>query len=479
MKAAEEALFATGAEAEPLMDKAGLGCARAIHQFFPKPGNATLYIGKGHNGGDAAVIGRHLREAGWAVESRLVGALEDLAPLTQKKMAELDATPVPPVRNLENQVHLQVDGLLGIGASGALRGSLAPLATEMNENRRRGKAVTVAVDIPSGIDGDSGEPYDGAVMADFTLTIAHTKAGLVADAAIDHVGRLALIPLPEIVANAGDPSRTSLHAPDLTFKMAPAAFSTHKGRAGRVSIIAGSPGFAGAAVLCGLGALRAGGGLVSIFCDSDVLPLVAAKAPPEIMVRHLATEIDRDAIAIGPGLGADPPSQLIDLIWNDPSPMVVDADALNAVARNRDRMDELPPNRLFTPHPGEMRRLAPDLEGNRGEIANAFVERYGLKLLFKGARTAIAAPNRPLALNTTGNPGMASGGMGDVLTGVCAALAARGIDLYDAACLGSWLLGRSAEILVWERGYAPEGVSAGLVAETLPFAVASLRRQDF
>ncbi|MEM1294746.1 MAG: NAD(P)H-hydrate epimerase, partial [Verrucomicrobiota bacterium] len=146
MKAAEEALFATGVEAEPLMEKAGLGCARAIHQFFPKPGKATLFIGKGHNGGDAAVIGRHLRTAGWSVESRLGGAETDLAPLTRKKLAELDATSQPLVRELENPVQLQVDGLLGIGASGALRGSLNGLAAEMNENRLSGKAVTVAID---------------------------------------------------------------------------------------------------------------------------------------------------------------------------------------------------------------------------------------------------------------------------------------------------------------------------------------------
>lgn len=479
MKAAEDALFATGVEAEPLMEKAGLGCARAIHQFFPNPGKATLFIGKGHNGGDAAVIGRHLRNAGWAVEVRLAGTAEELAPLTRKKLVELEETPQPADRVLDNSVCVQIDGLLGIGARGGIRETLGGLAREMNEKRLSGKAVTVAVDIPSGVDGDSGEPYAGAVMADFTFTIAFVKSGLLADAAIDHVGRLALIPLPEIVTKSGDSSRVSLHAPELTFKAPPSAFSTHKGQAGRVSIIAGSPGFAGAAVLCGLGALRAGGGLVSIFCDSDVLPLIAAKAPPEIMVRHLATEIESDAIAIGPGLGAEPPSQVIDLIWSDPRPMVVDADALNAVARQRAKMDAIPPNRLFTPHPGEMKRLAADLSGDRTLIAKEFVDRNRLKLLFKGSRTVIAAPNRPIALNSTGNPGMASGGMGDVLTGICAALAARGIDLYDAACLGSWMLGRAAEILVWERGYAPEGFSAGLVAETLPFAIASLRRQDY
>ncbi len=480
MKSAEDALFATGVEAEPLMERAGLGCARAIRRFFPNPGRATLFVGKGHNGGDALVAGRHLRKAGWLVETRLAAEPGDLAPLTQKKLAEFTAVPSPEA-DLGNLAHVQIDGLLGIGAKGPLRGNLAPLAAEMNENRAFGRAATVAIDIPSGLDGDSGEPYDGAVVADFTLTIAHVKAGLLADSAIDHVGRLALIPLPEIVAAEGDDSRQTLHAPGLAPKIAPAAFSTHKGQAGRVAIIAGSPGFAGAAVLSALGALRAGGGLVTILCDPAVIPLIAAKAPPEVMVRPSTAEIEPDAIAIGPGLGAEPPAAaaVIGKIATAPQPTVVDADALNALARDPKILAQLPQNRLLTPHPGEMSRLAPDLAGTRLEIAQTFVQRHPATLLFKGARTIIAAPDRPAAFNTTGNPGMASGGMGDVLTGVCAAFAARGIGLYDAACLGSWLMGRAAEILVWERGCAPEGVSAERVANALPNAVTSVRRGDF
>ena len=478
MKAAEDALFATGVEAEPLMERAGLGCAEAICQFFPKSGRATLFVGKGHNGGDALVAGRHLRKAGWQVETRLAGEIAELASLTQKKLAEFQAAPASEPC-FGACAHVQVDGLLGIGAKGPLRGNLAPLAAGMNENRASGRAATAAIDIPSGLDGDTGEPYEGAVAADFTLTISHVKAGLLADSAIDHVGRLALIPLPEIVAGEGDDSRQTLHAPGLAPKFAPPAFSTHKGQAGRVAVIAGSPGFAGAAVLCALGALRAGGGLVTILCDPDVIPLIAAKAPPEVMVRPLGTEIDPDAIAIGPGLGSDPPAVVLEQIVNAPQPAIIDADALNALARDPAKLDAMPENRLLTPHPGEMSRLAPDLAGSRLEIAQTFVQRRPATLLFKGARTIIAAPNRPTAYNTTGNPGMASGGMGDVLTGVCAALAARGIELYNAACLGSWLMGRAAEILVWERGHAPEGISAAQVAGALPQAITSLRRQEF
>ncbi len=479
MKAAEDALFATGVEAEPLMEKAGWGCVEAIRQFFPRPGQAILFVGPGHNGGDALVVGRHLREAGWLVEARVATATEKLADLTRKKLAEFEATPNSSSNRATRGARIQVDGLLGIGARGALRGDVAPLAGTMNANRATGLSTTFAVDIPSGVDGNTGEPYGGAVLADFTLAIGEVKAGLLADAGINHVGRLVRIPLPEIVPLQGDSSQFSLQATELAARLPPLPFSTHKGQAGRIAIYAGSPGYAGAAVLCGLGALRAGGGLVSLLCDPEIQGLIAAKAAPEIMVRDVHSDVTPDAIAIGPGLGPDPPSGLIDRIREDSCPMVVDADALNALAQNPDGGFTMPSNRLVTPHPGEFRRLAPDMEGSRSELARAFVERHSVTLLLKGARTIIAAPERPLAFNSTGNPGMATGGIGDVLTGVCVALAARGLELYDAACVGSWLIGRAAEILVWEDGLAPEGISAGAIAEKLPFAIQGLRREDF
>ncbi|MEM7011974.1 MAG: NAD(P)H-hydrate dehydratase [Verrucomicrobiota bacterium] len=479
MKAAEDALFATGVEAEGLMDKAGQGCAEAIRQFFPKPAEAILFVGKGHNGGDAFVIGRQLRLAGWRVSAQLAVSREELAPLTRKKLAEFETTPEP--RKPAAAGLMLVDGLLGIGASGSPRGSLGELADEMNRLRVVRAATCFAVDIPSGVDGDSGEPYEGAVIADVTLAISHVKSGLLDDRAIDHVGRLALIPLPELTSDEGDQTRVSLHSDQLSQILSPAPFSTHKSAAGRVGIIAGARGFTGAAILTGLGALRSGGGLITLYAREDYYDLLAAKAPPEIMVKPIRTlaeiaDDDLHAIAIGPGLTTEHSDEVVDFIQKDPRPMIVDADALNCIAQTPGALESLPHNRLLTPHPGEMKRLFPAAAGTRLETAREFVARHPNTLLYKGARTIIAAPEEKTAYNTTGQPGMATGGIGDALTGVCAALVARGTSLFDAACLGSWLIGRAAEIHRWENGQSPEGLAASDVAQLLPTAMQSLRQ---
>lgn len=483
MKAAEEALFATGASAESLMEKAGRGCAEAIARFFPDPAEAILFVGKGHNGGDAFVLGRHLREAGWRVSHRLSGPREELAPLTRKKLSEFESTPQTAAAGLAPRPLVLVDGLLGIGASGSPRGGLRALAEEMNALRVSRAATCVAIDIPSGVDGDTGEPYEGAVVADVTLAISHVKTGLLADRAIDHVGRLALIPLPEIVSGEGDSSRRTLHPANLRTLLPPAPFTLHKASAGRVGIIAGARGFTGAAILASRGALRAGGGLVTLYAREEVYPILAAKAPPEVMVKPIGSLVEiasdqLDAIAIGPGLTTANSAEIVDLILTDPRPMIVDADALNCLALTPGALERLPASsRLLTPHPGEMAWLFPAAAGleSRLEIARTFVQRHPVTLLFKGSRTLIAAPDRPTSFNTTGHPGMATGGIGDVLTGVCAAFAARGLGLYDSACLGSWLIGRAAEIWRWNLGQAPEGLAAGDVAARVPAAIRDLR----
>ncbi|MFT5468976.1 MAG: hydroxyethylthiazole kinase-like uncharacterized protein yjeF [Verrucomicrobiales bacterium] len=482
MKEAEDALFATGVSAESLMEVAGRGCAEAIQQFFPRSSEAILYLGKGHNAGDALVVGRLLRKAGWNVSARLSGGREDLAALTRKKLSEFESTPNSAPAAADSLV--LVDGLLGIGAKGAARGGLRVLADEMNEFRVTRGATCFAIDIPSGVDGDTGEAYEGAVIADVSLAISHVKSGLLDDRAIDHVGRLALIPLPGLTSEVGDSSRFTLHSDELRSWLPTPPFSFHKSAAGRVGIIAGARGFTGAAILAATGALRAGGGLVTLYVREEIYASAAAKAPAEVMVKSFGSlaDISDDqlhAIAIGPGLTTKFAAELVDFVQNDPRPMIVDADALNCVAQTPGALENLPRNRLLTPHPGEMVRLFPESSaiGNRLSIARLFVEKVQTTLLYKGSRTIIEDPDpaTPTAYNTTGQPGMATGGIGDVLTGICAALAARGLSLYQSACLGSWLIGRAAEIQRWEFGQAPEGLTAGDVAQQLPAAIASLR----
>lgn len=483
MSEAERRFFAGGVSPEPYMDEAGKRCAAAILAFFPDPGRAELFCGKGNNAGDALVVGRWLRRRGWQVVAHFSHGPEGLSELARKKLAEFEAEAVPsPGKDaLEPTPLVLIDGLVGIGARGELKGEILTLAERLNAVRLAENAICFSIDLPSGLDADTGRPGKGAVVADFTLSITAAKTGFAADSAIRHVGRLVEIPL-DIPVESGDPSKRFLFPSNLRPRLPRRPFDLHKGLAGRVAIVAGSRGFSGAAVLSALGASRGGAGLVVVHVPESIYPIVAAQAPPEVMVRPFASAEDlagspADVLAIGPGLGAVPAPGLLEFLRDDPRPVVIDADALNALAREPEIFSELPPNRLLTPHPGELARLAGAgvSVGERGEVARRCAEAWGVSLLFKGARTVVASPGRPLEWNTTGHPGMASGGMGDVLTGLCAALAGQGLSLHDAACLGSWLLGRAAELAVVRGRLAPESVSAPDVADHLGGALRDLR----
>lgn len=486
---AEQRLFDAGVEAEALMECAGSGCARAIRQFFPTPGRAMLFVGKGNNGGDALVIGRELRKAGWKIEARFASGPEEMTDLSRKKRAELGETSP----SEESAPFVLIDGLLGIGARGPLRGRIAELAAEMNALRAAEHAITFAVDLPSGLDGDTGEPHAGAVVADVTLTISAVKSGLVADRALDHVGRLTLIPMPDIAGaiDGGDIDH-GMFVTDtmwLRTRLPGRLFSHHKGQAGRVAIVAGSRGLTGAARLCAMGALRGGAGLVTVFVPESIYPIIAAAAPAEAMVRPFAgykevRGFSADVIAVGPGLGPEPFDEagMLALMTDDPRPIVIDADALNLLSRARQPIDRFQPAgpRLLTPHPGEMARLlGAGASGERRSVAREFVDRLGLTLLYKGARTVIADRNQPLAINPTGHPALATGGVGDVLTGLCAALIDQGLPPFEAAAMGSWLIGRAAEIALARGEESAESLTAGVVAQYLGQAFQSIRAGDF
>lgn len=492
MKQAEDRLFATGVLAEGLMEKAGLGCAQAIMQFFPLWGRATLFIGKGNNGGDALVVGRHLRAQGWRVEAILSGEPSEMTELAAKKLTEFEATAENPVLPLlRKSPHIVVEGLLGIGARGPLRGVIGERAEQLNRQRIENHATCFAIDIPSGVDGDNGTPYPGAVVADITLSIAAVKAGIVQDVAINHVGRIAQIPLPEIVLAENGINSVVLSANHLAGVLPRREFDFHKGQAGRVGVLAGSRGLTGAAVLASAAAVHAGAGLVTLYAGKPIYEILAAKVSSEVMVKPVdsladISEDSADVLAVGPGLGAAPDPALLDLILNDPRPMVVDADALNLIARSENGVARLAENnhpRLLTPHPGEMARLFPALSAcsDRFAVVDHFIKQssFGGVLLYKGGRTLVASSGQPVAINSTGHPGMATGGVGDVLTGVCAGLAAQGASLYDTACLGSWLVGRAAEKRIFEGRDSAESLKAGAIVSQLGAAFGDLRNQAY
>lgn len=490
MRDAEEAAFARGVSAADLMEEAGSGIAAVLTQFFPGAGHAVLYLGKGNNAGDALVAARHLQARGWMVHARLAYEPDEFKELPAGHWKSLGRT-IARVSGPDDILRLRgtvvlLDGLVGIGATGTLQGSLADAVREMNGLRRSRHAFTVALDIPSGLDTTTGSPGVNTVEADLTVAIAQVKDVLLRDEALNHVGRLAVVPLRELEHASGDDSRRLLTTDVLRPMLPRRRFDFHKGDSGRVGIIAGSRGFLGAAVLCAKGAVRGGAGLVTLFAKDEIYPLMAPLAPPEVMVRSVkdfrqVLEEKWDALAIGPGLGQAGVEEMLAVMSQASAPTVIDADAINLLARHG--LGTLPREgapKLLTPHPGEMARLVTNEEEwkklDRTALATAFVKKHPhLALLLKGARTLVAAQGRPLSFNSTGHPGMATGGMGDVLTGLCAALAAQGVALPDAACLGAWLGGRAAELALRDGRQSAESLAAGDVAQLLGAAFTDLR----
>src|SRR5206468_1017462 len=260
---------------------------------------------------------------------------------------------------------------------------------------------------------------------------------LIADNAVDLVGHLDVVPLPDLTAQGG--SNELIATPHSLGPLLPRRkFSAYKNQFGRIGVVAGSKGFIGAALMTTQGALRAGAGLVEVFVPEEIYEVVASAAPMEAMVKPVKSYRDllkgkADIWALGPGLGKSRAVEILEIIEKAKQPMVVDADGLNILADKISMLKRCRGKRLLTPHPGEMKRLFPSKKETRAATATKFCNRFAVTLLFKGSRTIVARRDRPLSYNTTGNPGMASGGMGDILTGACAGLVGQGLSLYDAA----------------------------------------------
>ena len=485
MKALEECAFADGVSAEKLMDEAGEKIARAVRQFFPGAGKCVVFFGKGHNGGDALVAARHLAAWSWEVELRPAFPGEPWSELTRKKHAEYEAFAggfeETAWHRQKPHAFVILDGLLGIGAGGALREPVRSATREINRLRTTTNARVFAVDLATGLDTDSGAADPDTVVADFTLTIGFAKRGLLADAATPFVGRLAVLPLDELTARASGSGDTVATAADLAPLLPRRRFDMHKGDCGRVGIVAGSRGFIGAARLAAEACVHAGAGLITLFVTEDIYPIVTAGIAPEVMVKPVASYLDVldapcDALAIGPGLGRARREEILELITRATQPTIIDADGLNLLATQLDTLDRCAGPRLLTPHPGEMARLDPASPGRpRRDTVEAFTARWPHTLLFKGSRTLVGQRDHPASSNTTGSSGMATGGMGDVLTGVCAALAGQGLALYDAARLGAWLCGRAAEIALTTGGESEESLTPTAIGEQFGRAFEDLR----
>ncbi len=500
MRAAEEAAFARGVEVEALMDKAGSGVARAVTRFFQKPGKCIVFAGKGHNAGDALVAADCLRRVGWKIEVRLAFQEADCSGLMRKKLESLRRRPpevlgATPSRGrtdlgvtllelwaeaaeqlsaaqeaIAADAYLGtaapliiLDGLLGLGAKPPLRDPIRAACRSINQSRANRGAYVFAVDLPTGLDGDSGRADRDCVVADFTVTIGFAKPGLLADDALNFVGRLEVVQLDQLRSPEKKAKEIVAALPALRQLLPRRKFSTYKNQCGRVGVVAGSRGFIGAALMTSQAALRAGAGLVEVFVPEEIYEIVAGAAPMESMVKPLKSYRDllkekADVWAVGPGLGKSRAAEILELIEKAKQPMVVDADGLNILAEKTSTLRRCKGKRLLTPHPGEMKRLWPGDKDTRAKTATRFCQRFPITLLLKGSRTIVAERDRPLSYNTTGNPGMATGGMGDILTGVCAGLAGQGLSLYDTARLGAWLCGRAAEIAIFDDSQSEQSL---------------------
>ena len=501
MRAAEEAAFARGVDVEALMDKAGTGVAQAVTRFFRKPGRCIVFAGKGNNAGDALVAAERLRRVGWKIEVRLAFQEADCSRLMRKKLENLHSRPLEIIggtpsrsgrtdsgvvfvelldeapdqlRAAEKAMAAEayvateapliiLDGLLGLGAKPPLRDPIRAACRSINQLGTNKSAYVFAVDLPTGLDGDSGKTDRDCVVADWTVTIGFAKPGLLADDALNFVGRLEVVQLDELRSPEKRPKEVVAALPALRELLPRRKFGTYKNQCGRVGVVAGSRGFIGAALMSSQGALRAGAGLVEVFVPEEIYELVAGAAPMESMVKPIESYRDllkekTDVWAVGPGLGKSCAAEILELIQKATQPMVIDADGLNILAETISTLKRCKGKRLLTPHPGEMKRLSPHEKQTRAKTATKFCRRFPVTLLLKGSRTIVAERDRPLSYNTTGNPGMATGGMGDILTGVCAGLAGQGLPFYDAARLGAWLCGRAAEIAIFDGAQSEQSL---------------------
>ena len=422
------------------MDEVGRRVAsHCLDIIVASPATFLVYAGKGNNAGDALVAAGQLAEQRASrgeppirVLIRLAGDAGELGPLPRKKLAALSSELFPRVGPAEAMARLPsgdrlliVDGLLGVGARGPLREPLLSAAREINHLRQTAGAYVVAIDIPSGLDTDSGEAAQDTVVADETLTIGFAKTGLVADGAPNYTGRLSLIGLrgfDPFVSQAPEAAgRGALITPaSLAGLLPPRVHDSNKGMYGRVGILAGSVGATGAAVMCSHACARAGAGLITLLVAPDIYPIVAAAAAPEVMVKPLSSPIEAldmnfDVLALGPGLGQSSGADVRQLIERWPKPMVIDADGLNALSEDISPLRQPAGPRLLTPHPGEMQRLRKgdaaarkvtiDGHAPRARIVREFTDHYPVTLLLKGARTLVGELGRAPAYNTTGNGG--------------------------------------------------------------------------
>ena len=480
-----------------LMESAGMGTVQFIESELGDPAGARIVIicGKGNNGGDGFVIARGLRDRGAEVGVYLLGKPGELAGdartnyerLEPGSVSELlDEGGLPDFRGEMVEAELIIDAVFGTGFEGAPRGLHKDVIAAINASGR----PVLAVDVPSGLNASTGVREGECVIASWTCTMALPKRGFYLHPGREAAGIVHVIDIgiPEDVITAIQPMRSVLTEEEASHLLPKRDPGGHKGTFGRIAVIAGSVGYTGAAALTSLAALRSGAGLVTLGIPGSLNDILEAKLT-EVITRPLMETAERslsvaalpgvksllesaDAVALGPGLSQNGETQeLIRAIVSDLSlPCVIDADGLNALTPEDigARQGDAPV--VITPHPGEMARLCgwtmSDVLEKREEVAADVATRARATVILKGAASVVADASGEIYLNPTGNDGMASGGTGDVLTGIVAALLGRGMSALDAGVLGAYVHGRAGDIAACAVGRM--ALIAGELIDLLP-----------
>lgn len=491
-----------------LMDAAARGVADEVAaRYGPLAGKRiAVACGKGSNGGDGLAIARHLHTRAAADVTVLLAADPDtLAGDARANYDMARAFGIPlcdasATGETLAQADIIVDALLGTGLKGGVAGTLAAVIDAINAAR----VPVISVDVPSGLDADTGRVDGACVRANVTVTFAFAKVGLCCFPGVDYAGDI-------VVADIGFP-RALMRAPDIQVFLTEAADvaawlppraegrDSNKGTFGTALLLAGSQGLIGAAVLCAEAAARTGAGLTTLAVPQDAQSAAQARVSPVVMTRGLpqtphgalalaalepalALAQRAQAVGLGPGLGGthDPDTRAFvrGFVSRCPVPLVIDADALNILSAEPDhgavRLQARPAPTVLTPHPAEMARLlgidTSAVQADRRSAVETAAARFGCTVLLKGARTLIASPQGTLHVNATGNAGMATGGMGDTLTGIITALLAGGLAGHEAASAGAYLHGLAGDLVAGAHG-GKAGLLATDIIDTLPRAIA-------
>ena len=483
-----------------LMENAGRAAADVILEEYPFAESVAIFAGGGNNGGDGFVIARHLMGQGLSVAVYLASdpaKYRGDALTNYKAFKNLGGSIVELAGSTRRYkpADVIVDALFGTGLDREVEGFYKKLIDFINAQ----PSPTVAVDVPSGLDANTGFPLGAAVKADITVTFVVPKLGISIYPGVDYAGSLyvADITTPKALER-NIPYEMLTHA-NMRGLVGKRAADTHKGTYGHLFILAGSPGKSGAAALASLGALRAGTGLVTVGIPESLNTIMEIKTTeamteplPETAqgtfgdvstarAHKIITE-KKTAVAIGPGISTtdDAREFLYQIIRTSPVPLLIDADGLTLVAEKPGILKKARVPVILTPHPGEMSRLAgistEDVQDDRVGVSLGFAREYGVYVILKGARSLVSCPDGKVFVNTTGNPGMASGGMGDVLTGITGGFLAQRMSPEDACKLGVFAHGLAGDRAASVRGEA--GIIAEDLADALPGVIKDIPTMD-